>query len=122
LVIRSCRITAGHAFALAALGVASYAKAIRTARTTSYTFVSFLLSKRTSDCHRSDKWNLLLKQLYCCRGRLYREPKLSKTLVIAVVDDDESFRRAMTSFIRSLGCTVLQFASAEGVLEIQPPA
>jgi FixJ family two-component response regulator len=37
--------------------------------------------------------------------------------LIAVVDDDESFRRAMTSFIRSLGCTVLQFASAEEFLK-----
>jgi FixJ family two-component response regulator len=33
--------------------------------------------------------------------------------LIAVVDDDETFRRAVTSFIRSLGCTVLHFASAE---------
>jgi FixJ family two-component response regulator len=37
--------------------------------------------------------------------------------VIAVVDDDESFRRAMTSFVRSLGCTVLHFASAEEFLK-----
>jgi FixJ family two-component response regulator len=37
--------------------------------------------------------------------------------VIAVVDDDESFRRATMSFIRSLGYAVLQFASAEGFLK-----
>jgi FixJ family two-component response regulator len=32
--------------------------------------------------------------------------------LIAIVDDGESFRRAATSFIRSLGCAALQFASA----------
>jgi FixJ family two-component response regulator len=37
--------------------------------------------------------------------------------VIAVVDDDESFRRATTSFIRSLGHAVLHFASAEAFLK-----
>ena len=37
--------------------------------------------------------------------------------VIAVVDDDESFRCATTSFIRSLGYAVLQFASAEAFLK-----
>jgi len=37
--------------------------------------------------------------------------------VIAVVDDDESFRRATMSFIRSLGYAVLQFASAEAFLK-----
>ncbi len=42
---------------------------------------------------------------------------MSKVPVIAVVDDDESFRHAMTSFIRSLGCTVLHFASAEEFLK-----
>ena len=40
-----------------------------------------------------------------------------KLPVIAVVDDDESFRRATTSFIRSLGYTVLQFSSAEAFLK-----
>ena len=54
---------------------------------------------------------------YIVAGVAYREPKLSKMPLIAVVDDDESFRRAMTSFIRSLGCTVLQFASAEEFLK-----
>jgi FixJ family two-component response regulator len=37
--------------------------------------------------------------------------------VITVVDDDESFRRATTSFVRSLGYAVLQFASAEAFLK-----
>ena len=40
-----------------------------------------------------------------------------KVPMIAVVDDDESFRRATTSFIRSLGYSVLQFASAEAFLK-----
>jgi FixJ family two-component response regulator len=37
--------------------------------------------------------------------------------VIAIVDDDDSFRRATMSFIRSLGYAVLQFASAEAFLK-----
>jgi FixJ family two-component response regulator len=45
------------------------------------------------------------------------EPKLSKVPVIAIVDDDDSFRRATMSFIRSLGYAVLQFASAEAFLK-----
>jgi FixJ family two-component response regulator len=36
--------------------------------------------------------------------------------LIAIVDDDDSFRRATTSFIRSLGYAVLQFGSAEAFL------
>jgi FixJ family two-component response regulator len=40
-----------------------------------------------------------------------------KVHVIAIVDDDESFRRATMSFIRSLGYTALQFASAEAFLK-----
>jgi FixJ family two-component response regulator len=42
---------------------------------------------------------------------------LSKVPIIAVVDDDESFRRATMSFIRSLGYAVVQFASAEAFLK-----
>jgi FixJ family two-component response regulator len=42
---------------------------------------------------------------------------LSKAPVIAIVDDDDSFRRATMSFIRSLGYAVLQFASAEAFLK-----
>ena len=37
--------------------------------------------------------------------------------VIAIVDDDDSFRRATMSFVRSLGYAVLQFASAEAFLK-----
>jgi FixJ family two-component response regulator len=37
--------------------------------------------------------------------------------LIGIVDDDDSFRRATTSFIRSLGYAVLQFASAESFLK-----
>jgi FixJ family two-component response regulator len=43
--------------------------------------------------------------------------KLSKVPVIVIVDDDDSFRRATMSFIRSLGYVVLQFASAEAFLK-----
>ena len=42
---------------------------------------------------------------------------MSKAPVIAIVDDDDSFRRATMSFIRSLGYAVLQFASAEAFLK-----
>ena len=37
--------------------------------------------------------------------------------LIAIVDDDDSFRRATMSFIQSLGYAVLQFASAEAFLK-----
>jgi FixJ family two-component response regulator len=37
--------------------------------------------------------------------------------VIAIVDDNDSFRHATMSFIRSLGYAVVQFASAEAFLE-----
>jgi FixJ family two-component response regulator len=37
--------------------------------------------------------------------------------VIAIVDDDDSFRYAIMSFIRSLGYAVVQFASAEAFLK-----
>jgi len=43
--------------------------------------------------------------------------KWSQMPKIAIVDDDESFRHAMTSFVRSLGYAVLQFASAEAFLK-----
>jgi FixJ family two-component response regulator len=36
--------------------------------------------------------------------------------VIAIVDDDDSFRRATTSFVRSLGYNVAPFPSAEAFL------
>jgi FixJ family two-component response regulator len=37
--------------------------------------------------------------------------------VIAIVDDNDPFRHATASFIRSLGYAVLQFASAEAFLK-----
>jgi FixJ family two-component response regulator len=42
---------------------------------------------------------------------------LSKVPVIAIVDDDESFRRATTSFVRSLGYGTAAFDSAEAFLK-----
>jgi FixJ family two-component response regulator len=41
------------------------------------------------------------------------------TKVISIVDDDESFRRAITDLIRSLGYAVASFASAEVFLQSQ---
>jgi FixJ family two-component response regulator len=41
---------------------------------------------------------------------------LSKVPVIAIVDDDDSFRRATTSFVRSLGYGTAAFDSAEAFL------
>jgi FixJ family two-component response regulator len=45
------------------------------------------------------------------------EAKLSKIPMIAIVDDDDSFRNATMSFIRSLGYAVVQFASADAFLK-----
>jgi FixJ family two-component response regulator len=42
---------------------------------------------------------------------------LSKVPKIAIVDDDESFRRATASFIRSLGYAATAFGSAEAFLK-----
>jgi FixJ family two-component response regulator len=44
------------------------------------------------------------------------ETILSKVPMIAIVDDDESFRRATASFVRSLGYVAAAFGSAEAVL------
>ena len=41
---------------------------------------------------------------------------MPKMPVIAIVDDDESFRRATTSFVRSLGYGTASFDSAEAFL------
>jgi FixJ family two-component response regulator len=46
-----------------------------------------------------------------------RKANLSKVPVIAIVDDDESFRRATTSFVRSLGYGTAAFDSAEAFLK-----
>ena len=45
------------------------------------------------------------------------EANVSKVPVIAIVDDDESFRRATTSFVRSLGYGTAAFDSAEAFLK-----
>jgi FixJ family two-component response regulator len=45
------------------------------------------------------------------------DSNLSKMPVIAIVDDDESFRRATTSFVRSLGYGTAAFDSAEAFLK-----
>ena len=42
---------------------------------------------------------------------------LGMVSLIAIVDDDDSFRRATMSFIRSLGYAVVQFTSAEAFLK-----
>ena len=42
---------------------------------------------------------------------------MSKVPVIAIVDDDELFRRATTSFVRSLGYGTAAFDSAEAFLK-----
>lgn len=48
---------------------------------------------------------------------MVRKIDLSKLPVIAIVDDDESFRRATTSFVRSLGYQTAAFDSAEAFLK-----
>jgi FixJ family two-component response regulator len=45
------------------------------------------------------------------------EANLSKVPVIAIVDDDDSFRRATSSFVRSLGYGTAAFDSAEAFLK-----
>lgn len=42
---------------------------------------------------------------------------MSNVPMIAIVDDDESFRRAAVTFIRSLGYVAAPFASAEAFLQ-----
>ena len=42
---------------------------------------------------------------------------MPKMPVIAIVDDDDSFRRATTSFVRSLGYGTASFDSAEAFLK-----
>ena len=44
------------------------------------------------------------------------EPRVPHTPVIAIVDDDESFRQATISFIRSLGYSAAAFPSADAFL------
>jgi FixJ family two-component response regulator len=42
---------------------------------------------------------------------------LSRTAVIAIVDDDHSIREALTSLVRSLGYVAIAFACAEDLLK-----
>jgi FixJ family two-component response regulator len=59
------------------------------------------------------------------RGALYsalphdvaEDSRLSKMPLIAIVDDDDSFRRATERFVRSLGYPVAAFASGRAFLE-----
>ena len=44
------------------------------------------------------------------------EPRVPRTPVIAIVDDDESFRHATLSFVRSLGYSAAAFPSADAFL------
>jgi FixJ family two-component response regulator len=44
------------------------------------------------------------------------EPRVPHTPVIAIVDDDESFRHATLSFVRSLGYSAAAFPSADAFL------
>ena len=46
-----------------------------------------------------------------------KDLSLPKVPVIAIVDDDDSFRRAATSFVRSLGYDAEAFESAEAFLQ-----
>jgi len=48
----------------------------------------------------------------CCRIR-GKDAHVSKELLIAVVEDDESFRMALAESLRSLGYGAREFASAE---------
>jgi FixJ family two-component response regulator len=73
-------------------------------------------------CHKNDAKLANVPEVCCCCS-LYAyafgpaDEVLGMVPVIAIVDDDESFRRATMSFIRSLGYAVLQFASAEAFLK-----
>jgi FixJ family two-component response regulator len=44
-------------------------------------------------------------------------PKLPRTAVIAIVDDDQSVREALTSLVRSLGYIAMAFECAEDLLK-----
>ena len=53
--------------------------------------------------------------MLACRGELQAGSVVSQHL-IAIVDDDEPFREAMTSLMKSLGFEVEAFSSAEAFL------
>ena len=46
-----------------------------------------------------------------------KEPKLPRTAVVAIVDDDHSVREALTSLVRSLGYIGMAFECAEDLLK-----
>src|SRR5947207_11031872 len=52
---------------------------------------------------------------HCCS---YSGPKLSRTAVIAIVDDDYSVREALTSLVGSLGYTAMAFECADDLLKV----
>ena len=54
---------------------------------------------------------------YIPRTRRCWERTLSKKYLIAIVDDDESVRQALTALVRSLGYGAIAFAGAEQLLE-----
>jgi FixJ family two-component response regulator len=47
---------------------------------------------------------------------LSEEPKLPRTAVVAIVDDDHSVREALTSLVRALGYVAVAFECPEGLL------
>lgn len=51
------------------------------------------------------------------RSQIDEERRVSHTPVIAIVDDDEPFRHATISFIRSLGYLAAAFPSADAFLD-----
>jgi FixJ family two-component response regulator len=59
---------------------------------------------------------LLSEEFHIPSPTLSKGDRLHKVPVIAVVDDDVSFRRAIKSLIRSLGYTAATFASGDAFL------
>jgi FixJ family two-component response regulator len=59
---------------------------------------------------------LLSEEFHVPSPTLSKQDRLHKVPVIAVVDDDDSFRRAIESLIRSLGYTAAIFASGDAFL------
>ena len=53
-------------------------------------------------------------------ARCSGEHRLSKTPIVSIVDDDESFRESMKALVRSLGYSARTFASAEEFLDSDP--
>ena len=51
-----------------------------------------------------------------CASLLAEERRVPQTPVIAIVDDDDSFRHATLSFVRSLGYSAAAYSSADAFL------